>query len=248
MPAGAEQRELGVREPRAQRGERGGGHEVVTERVAAQHGDAPNVKPVHLRELPVSRGGTHGRWSRSPCRPRSRRRWCCARCSGTCSSRCPRCARCAGTPRSTDRAGHPGRARAAGRRDRRGRRGAAHPGARAAGWPGAAAGRRGQPARHRAAEPPGPGRGPRRGSGSAAAPPAGTGRSGRRDRVRGHPHERERWCAMLAAYGIPADPADLRLPPPPPRPGRRAPPVVHPGARYGAKRWPPAGSPRWPPH
>ena len=29
-----------------------------------------------------------------------------------------------------------------------------------------------------------------------------------------NPHERERWCALLAAHGIPADPADLRLPRP----------------------------------
>lgn len=55
-----------------------------------------------------------------------------------------------------------------------------------------------------------------------------------------HPHERERWCAMLAAHGIPADPADLRLPPPQetPRCGSHAPVLVHPGARYGSKRWP----------
>jgi ADP-heptose:LPS heptosyltransferase len=55
-----------------------------------------------------------------------------------------------------------------------------------------------------------------------------------------HPHERDRWCALLAAHRIPADPADLRLPPPSPvSPGRTvAPVVVHPGARYGAKRWP----------
>jgi ADP-heptose:LPS heptosyltransferase len=55
-----------------------------------------------------------------------------------------------------------------------------------------------------------------------------------------HPHERERWCAMLAAQGIPADAGELRLPPPPgvvPR-HRVAPVLVHPGARYGAKRWP----------
>jgi ADP-heptose:LPS heptosyltransferase len=55
-----------------------------------------------------------------------------------------------------------------------------------------------------------------------------------------HAHERERWCALLEHHGIPADPADLRLPPPAHvrvgRPG--APVLVHPGARFGAKRWP----------
>ncbi|MHA6792132.1 glycosyltransferase family 9 protein [Pseudonocardia bannensis] len=54
-----------------------------------------------------------------------------------------------------------------------------------------------------------------------------------------HPHERERWCALLAESGIPADPADLTLPAPPPSGWTATPPVlVHPGARYGAKRWP----------
>lgn len=56
-----------------------------------------------------------------------------------------------------------------------------------------------------------------------------------------HPHERERWCAMLAHFDIPSDPADFRLPTPEGvhvgRPG--APVLVHPGARFGAKRWPP---------
>ncbi|WP_433506985.1 glycosyltransferase family 9 protein [Pseudonocardia halophobica] len=52
-------------------------------------------------------------------------------------------------------------------------------------------------------------------------------------------HERVRWCTMLAHHGIPADPADLRLPAPhgvAPGPGR--PVVVHPGAAFGAKCWP----------
>lgn len=49
-------------------------------------------------------------------------------------------------------------------------------------------------------------------------------------------HERERWCAMLAAHGIPADPADLLLPAPA---TARGPVVVHPGAAFGSKRWPP---------
>jgi len=55
-----------------------------------------------------------------------------------------------------------------------------------------------------------------------------------------HRHERERWCALLEAHGIPADPGDLRLPAPAGVvPGRSGAPVlVHPGARYGAKRWP----------
>ncbi|MET9503415.1 glycosyltransferase family 9 protein [Streptomyces sp. NPDC006622] len=51
-------------------------------------------------------------------------------------------------------------------------------------------------------------------------------------------HERDRWCRFLAAYGIPADPADVRLPPPAadsPAPGAV---VVHPGAESAARRWP----------
>lgn len=61
------------------------------------------------------------------------------------------------------------------------------------------------------------------------------------DVARRHLHERERWCALLVAHGIPADipadPADLRLPPPAAPPGPR-PVLMHPGARYGSKRWP----------
>ncbi|MGQ5634728.1 MULTISPECIES: glycosyltransferase family 9 protein [unclassified Streptomyces] len=51
-------------------------------------------------------------------------------------------------------------------------------------------------------------------------------------------HERDRWCAFLRAYGIPADPLDLRLPEPDtpsPAPGAV---VVHPGAASGSRRWP----------
>ncbi|MFJ8584456.1 glycosyltransferase family 9 protein [Streptomyces sp. NPDC093595] len=51
-------------------------------------------------------------------------------------------------------------------------------------------------------------------------------------------HERARWCRLLEWYGIPADPADLRLPPPAlpsPAPGAV---VVHPGADSPARRWP----------
>jgi len=63
-----------------------------------------------------------------------------------------------------------------------------------------------------------------------------------------HPHERERWCALLRYVGVQADPADLRLAPRPTDPGPTdpgptdpvgpAPVLVHPGAAYGAKRWP----------
>ncbi|WP_175409231.1 glycosyltransferase family 9 protein [Streptomyces sp. TRM64462] len=52
-------------------------------------------------------------------------------------------------------------------------------------------------------------------------------------------HERVRWCRLLEWYGVPADPDDLRLPPPGgdgPAPGAV---VVHPGADSGARRWPP---------
>jgi ADP-heptose:LPS heptosyltransferase len=58
--------------------------------------------------------------------------------------------------------------------------------------------------------------------------------------ARRHPHERERWCAMLSAHGVPADPADLWLPLPPEVDPRRtcAPVLVHPGASHGSKRWP----------
>jgi ADP-heptose:LPS heptosyltransferase len=52
-----------------------------------------------------------------------------------------------------------------------------------------------------------------------------------------HPHERARWCAVLQAVGIAADPDDLRLPAPPAS-GSTRPVLVHPGAAYGAKRWP----------
>jgi ADP-heptose:LPS heptosyltransferase len=51
-------------------------------------------------------------------------------------------------------------------------------------------------------------------------------------------HERHRWCRLLAAYGIPADPGDLRVAPPvapSPAPGAT---VVHPGADAAARCWP----------
>ena len=49
-------------------------------------------------------------------------------------------------------------------------------------------------------------------------------------------HEVARWCRMLAAHGIAADPGDLALPPPPTDvPGCV---VVHPGAAHPRRRWP----------
>ena len=68
------------------------------------------------------------------------------------------------------------------------------------------------------------------------------------DAVAEHDHERERWCTMLAAHGVPTDAEDLLLDAPAPAAADTAaadtvadaPVIVHPGARYGSKRWPPA--------
>ncbi|MFG2892475.1 glycosyltransferase family 9 protein [Streptomyces sp. NPDC048248] len=52
-------------------------------------------------------------------------------------------------------------------------------------------------------------------------------------------HERDRWCRLVAWYGVPADPADLRIAAPAfpsPAPGAV---VIHPGADAAARRWPP---------
>jgi ADP-heptose:LPS heptosyltransferase len=57
-------------------------------------------------------------------------------------------------------------------------------------------------------------------------------------------HEVHRWCRLLEASGVPADPRDLDLPPPsqPAPPGLAGATVVHPGAASAARRWPPE---RW---
>jgi ADP-heptose:LPS heptosyltransferase len=57
---------------------------------------------------------------------------------------------------------------------------------------------------------------------------------------RRHEHERERWCRMLTESGVPADPAELDIDPPPGRPpaGTRGATLIHPGAASGARRWP----------
>lgn len=53
-------------------------------------------------------------------------------------------------------------------------------------------------------------------------------------------HEVERWCRLLDAEGLPADPRDLHLEPPagPVPEGARGAVVVHPGAKSAARRWP----------
>jgi hypothetical protein len=53
-------------------------------------------------------------------------------------------------------------------------------------------------------------------------------------------HEVSRWCRLVGGYGFAADPGDLGLLPPArpsPVPGAV---IVHPGAKHGARRWPPA--------
>ena len=53
-------------------------------------------------------------------------------------------------------------------------------------------------------------------------------------------HEIARWCRLLSASGIPADPADLRidLPRVPPPEAARHATLIHPGAADAARRWP----------
>ncbi|WFE61130.1 glycosyltransferase family 9 protein [Micromonospora sp. WMMD712] len=52
-------------------------------------------------------------------------------------------------------------------------------------------------------------------------------------------HEVDRWCRLLAWYGIPADRADLALRRPPAGPVPAGVSIVHPGSKIPAKRWPP---------
>ncbi|MFF5108031.1 glycosyltransferase family 9 protein [Streptosporangium sp. NPDC000509] len=52
-------------------------------------------------------------------------------------------------------------------------------------------------------------------------------------------HEVRRWCDLLGWYGIEADPADLELERPPLAEEGSRPVVIHPGAAYPARRWPP---------
>ncbi|MDZ5447011.1 glycosyltransferase family 9 protein [Micromonospora sp. 4G57] len=51
-------------------------------------------------------------------------------------------------------------------------------------------------------------------------------------------HEVRRWCRLLHWYGLPADPADLALLPPPAAAVPAGATVLHPGSKIHAKRWP----------
>lgn len=53
-------------------------------------------------------------------------------------------------------------------------------------------------------------------------------------------HEVERWCRMLSAYDVHADPDDLRLRPPGASSAHRDVVVIHPGASTPLRRWSPA--------
>jgi ADP-heptose:LPS heptosyltransferase len=53
-------------------------------------------------------------------------------------------------------------------------------------------------------------------------------------------HERDRWCRLVAtAFDVPADPDDLLLDAPAGSPASPGAVVVHPGAAYPSRRWPP---------
>ncbi|MFF4126120.1 ADP-heptose:LPS heptosyltransferase [Microbispora rosea] len=52
-------------------------------------------------------------------------------------------------------------------------------------------------------------------------------------------HERRRWCSLLEWYGIAADPEDLALGDPGPSPLAGGEVIIHPGAAFRARQWPP---------
>jgi ADP-heptose:LPS heptosyltransferase len=52
-------------------------------------------------------------------------------------------------------------------------------------------------------------------------------------------HEVRRWCRLVSeTFGLPTDPSDLTLPVPAVPPAVAGAVVVHPGAAFGARRWP----------
>jgi ADP-heptose:LPS heptosyltransferase len=52
-------------------------------------------------------------------------------------------------------------------------------------------------------------------------------------------HEVDRWCRLLEWAGIPCNPEDLDIPRPSGYPDRSGVVVIHPGAAFPARRWPP---------
>lgn len=52
-------------------------------------------------------------------------------------------------------------------------------------------------------------------------------------------HEVDRWCGLLQWAGIPCDPDDLAIARPRGHPDRSGVVVIHPGAAFPARRWPP---------
>ncbi|MDQ2638590.1 MAG: glycosyltransferase family 9 protein, partial [Actinomycetota bacterium] len=52
-------------------------------------------------------------------------------------------------------------------------------------------------------------------------------------------HEVDRWCGLLEWAGIRCDPTNLAIPRPSGPPDRSTAVVIHPGAAFGARRWPP---------
>ncbi len=52
-------------------------------------------------------------------------------------------------------------------------------------------------------------------------------------------HERERWCQLLNEFGIATDPTDVALAKPSLDPVVENAVVIHPGAAYASRRWPP---------
>jgi ADP-heptose:LPS heptosyltransferase len=52
-------------------------------------------------------------------------------------------------------------------------------------------------------------------------------------------HEVDRWCRLLDWAGVPCNPTDLAIPRPRGYPDRSGVVVIHPGAAFPARRWPP---------
>jgi ADP-heptose:LPS heptosyltransferase len=52
-------------------------------------------------------------------------------------------------------------------------------------------------------------------------------------------HEVDRWCALVQWAGIDCEPGDLQIPRPAGPPDASAKVVIHPGAAFAARRWPP---------